>query len=306
MPVVSRPLAGRPSRLRLCSELRRYQHLAPRDSCSRAPAPSLPRAFISSTRGEWFPEFSPDGHRLAFASDRSGEGAIWVADPDGSNPVELAPMGAFATGGPRWSPDGQRIVFPLESARAGGHLCHRRRGRQASKSHLLTRPTIRSRASRETASGSTSAPIAMQERADMEDPGRRRGCRADPEQRRMRAVESPDGAYIYSVETLEKPSPLWRQPVSGGVPVKVLEGVVLSNFVVREQGIYYIDRPSSPDGVYFPRQAFGPGRGFSISTSRPAGRRRWPPSSGMWATSSPSRPMGARSSTFEWTHRLTT
>src|SRR5262249_31798259 len=71
-----------------------------------------PALFISSTQGEWFPEFSPDGRRLAFASDRSGGGGIWQADADGSNVIALASMNAFATGAPRWSPNGERIVFP--------------------------------------------------------------------------------------------------------------------------------------------------------------------------------------------------
>ena len=38
-------------------------------------------------------------------------------------------------------------------------------------------------------------------------------------------------------------------PASGGVPVKVLEGVVLFNFVVLDRGIYYIDRPSGEGGI---------------------------------------------------------
>ena len=52
-------------------------------------------------------------------------------------------------------------------------------------------------------------------------------------------------------ETMDTPSPLWRLPASGGVPVKVLEGVVLANFVVLEGGIYYIDRPSGEGGIYY-------------------------------------------------------
>jgi dipeptidyl aminopeptidase/acylaminoacyl peptidase len=64
------------------------------------------------------------------------------------------------------------------------------------------------------------------------------------------AFESPDGAYIYYTQTRDKPSPLWRLPASGGVPVKVLEGVVLSNFVVLEGGIYSIDRPSGEGGIH--------------------------------------------------------
>jgi hypothetical protein len=50
---------------------------------------------------------------------------------------------------------------------------------------------------------------------------------------------------------------LWRVPASGGAPVKVLEGVVLANFVVREGGIYYIDRPSGQGGVYWIDPASG-------------------------------------------------
>ena len=58
------------------------------------------------------------------------------------------------------------------------------------------------------------------------------------------AQESPDGAYIYYLETIERPSALWRVAVSGGVPVKVLEGVVLGSYAVLDRGIYYMDRPT--------------------------------------------------------------
>jgi hypothetical protein len=65
------------------------------------------------------------------------------------------------------------------------------------------------------------------------------------------ALESPDGADLYYVQTVDTPSPLWRLPVAGGDPVKVLEGVVLANFVVLEGGIYYIDRLSGAGGAHF-------------------------------------------------------
>src|SRR5262245_24995806 len=50
---------------------------------------------------------------------------------------------------------------------------------------------------------------------------------------------------------MDRPSPLGRLPVSGGVPSKVLDGVVMGNFVVLEKGIYYIDRPSGQGGIYY-------------------------------------------------------
>ena len=48
---------------------------------------------------------------------------------------------------------------------------------------------------------------------------------------------------------MDTPSPLWRVPTSGGVPVKILDGVVLGAFAVIDGGIYYIDRPLGGGGI---------------------------------------------------------
>ena len=53
----------------------------------------MPERFISSTRDESNPQFSPDGKRVAFSSKRSGAGEIWICDSDGSNPVQLTSFG---------------------------------------------------------------------------------------------------------------------------------------------------------------------------------------------------------------------
>ena len=74
-------------------------------------ATGLPAPFIASTRLDVAPQYSPDGKRIAFESDRSGVQGIWVSDADGSNAVELFSHAGAACGTPRWSPDGQRIAF---------------------------------------------------------------------------------------------------------------------------------------------------------------------------------------------------
>lgn len=58
------------------------------------------------------PRWSPDGARIAFASDRDGDLDIWVADADGRNLVQVTDsesgIGEFT---PAWTADGRHIVF---------------------------------------------------------------------------------------------------------------------------------------------------------------------------------------------------
>ena len=62
------------------------------------------------------PAWSPDGKRIAFASERDGNREIYVMNADGTNPVRLTNVAAYDSG-PAWSPDGERIAFV--SARDG-------------------------------------------------------------------------------------------------------------------------------------------------------------------------------------------
>jgi Tol biopolymer transport system component len=66
----------------------------------------------SSSFWDWNPHLSPDGSRLAFESQRGGEGdEVWLAASDGANPVQLTHGPGLWQGSPRWSPDGRRIAF---------------------------------------------------------------------------------------------------------------------------------------------------------------------------------------------------
>ena len=74
--------------------------------------PSQPaHKVVASTRLDISPQFSPDGRRLAFTSHRSGTSQIWVANSDGSNPLQLTSFSGGLVNAPRWSPDGKTIVF---------------------------------------------------------------------------------------------------------------------------------------------------------------------------------------------------
>jgi Tol biopolymer transport system component/DNA-binding winged helix-turn-helix (wHTH) protein len=62
-------------------------------------------------------QYSPDGKRVVFESNRSGSSEVWVCDVEGSNLLRLTNFGGPLTGTPRWSPDGTRIVL---DSRASG------------------------------------------------------------------------------------------------------------------------------------------------------------------------------------------
>ncbi|HQU84888.1 MAG TPA: winged helix-turn-helix domain-containing protein [Pyrinomonadaceae bacterium] len=70
--------------------------------------------FIASARGDHSPHIAPDASRIAFVSDRSGHGEIWIADADGKNQRQLT-FSEVSAGSPRISPDGKTVLFDKQT-----------------------------------------------------------------------------------------------------------------------------------------------------------------------------------------------
>jgi Tol biopolymer transport system component len=59
------------------------------------------------------PALTSDGARLAFISDRSGSGQVWVMSLDGGEARQLTDFPGGLSG-PVWSPDGTAIAVTAE------------------------------------------------------------------------------------------------------------------------------------------------------------------------------------------------
>ena len=209
-----------------------------------------PTKLIASTRNDGSPQFSPDGRRIVFGSDRSGSPEIWMCDSDGSNLIQVTSLNK-AAGTPRWSPDGQQIAFDFFEERRG---------------HIYVTRTA----------GGRPRPITTGDFDDIVPSWSRNGqwiyfasnrsgvyqvWRVRPEggeavqvtrQGGGLAFESFDGKYVYYVKGWEGPAKgIWRVPVDGGEELQVLDSFHSENngdWAVADDGLYFIN-PEAKDGV---------------------------------------------------------
>lgn len=81
----------------------------------QGPAATLDRSppggpLVDSTRCDAQPTVSPDGRRVAFISNRTGRYEVWTVDSNGGDQTAITELEAQGMVGPRWSPDGSRLV----------------------------------------------------------------------------------------------------------------------------------------------------------------------------------------------------
>lgn len=78
-----------------------------------------PTRIVGSTRWDTGAQYSPDGNRIAFVSDRTGDFEIWMCDREAKTFVQLTSLRGPSTGSPSWSPDGRLIAFDSAAAGSG-------------------------------------------------------------------------------------------------------------------------------------------------------------------------------------------
>jgi Tol biopolymer transport system component len=183
--------------------------------------------FIYSTRDDHGPQFSPDGKRIAFVSNRSGNQEIWVCDSDASSPVQLTSFRGPNVSTPRWSPDGGRIAFDSD---AEGEYDVWMIGANGGKRVRMTTHPLNdgdpswSRDGRWIYFDS----LRTGEQQVWKIPADGGEAIQLTWDGGYAPLESPDGKFLYYTKGLTNTS-LWRTPVEGGQATKVLEG--LSNYL---------------------------------------------------------------------------
>jgi len=185
------------------------------------------------------PQFSPDGMKLAYMSDRSGTMELWVSARDGSNPYQLTAIGGAGT--PRWSPDGGAIVFDARGRNAPVIYTVKLQG---GAPRLLTSDDSQSVCPSWSRDGKWI--YFASDRTGNFQVWKIPAEGGAPVQVTIHgghaAMESPDGRYVYYSKTQYSNPEIWQAPVGGGAETLVsplLHPFTWASWSVVEQGILF-------------------------------------------------------------------
>ena len=200
-------------------------------------------SLIASTRGDFAPRYSPDGKRIAFESSRGGSLQIWTCDDQGENCLQVTSMNAEYTGTPSWSPDGSKIAF---YSRVGGKSQIFVIGADGIGLRQLTPGDANYFFPRWSRDGgwiycSSNRTGTLQiwkfpSRGGSPVQATRNGGFA--------SLESRDGKSLYYTNTQATDSSLWKLSFDTHEEVQVLPSILIHNFDVVDDGIYFEDGSS--------------------------------------------------------------
>ncbi len=208
----------------------------------------------SSIRQQWDPSYSPDGHRLAFGSNRSGSDQIWVSDAQGGGAVQITHFEDSRPGCPRWSPDGATIAFNAAPNMNSDIFAVRSDGGEPRRITIHPMADTAPNWSRDgrwiyfTSARSGQDQIWKVAAATGEAPSTpaiqvTQGGGVD-------AFEAADGKHLYFAKGYEKTG-LWRKELGDarGSEEPVLEALQHWGWwALTPQGVYFFEQPGLPSG----------------------------------------------------------
>jgi Tol biopolymer transport system component len=224
--------------------------------------PAHPERLIASTFRDAYPQYSPDGKRIAFYSDRGGSTQIWMGDAEGEQSRQLTFVQSEAARTPHWSPDGKTLVLDSDVSGAyqvytmsaeGGKMTQLTQGPAANFAATWSRDgrwiyfasnrTRRNEIWKMPAEGGTATQITHAGG--------------------VKALESFDGRTIYFDKEGGSGS-IWKMPVEGGAETKLVDSLYRINFALGKQGIYYMSAPGIDDTSALMFYSFATGTSSTI------------------------------------------
>jgi Tol biopolymer transport system component/predicted Ser/Thr protein kinase len=203
---------------------------------------ATPEQLTTATVRDQNAQFSPDGTRIVFDSDRSGQSELWTAKSDGSNQQALVAIRDAQVAAGRWSPDGETVAF---GATIQGHTQIYTISAEGGWLRQLTHDP-----------GENTAPSWSRDGKWIYFASERTGIfelwkipREGGHEVQITqgggfyAEESMDGKVIYFEKSRSRGS-LWSLPVEGGPEVQVLDAVGDRTWTVSDDGIYFSDGTS--------------------------------------------------------------
>ncbi len=211
-----------------------------------------PTKLISSTLNDYSPDFSPDGGKIVFGSNRSGNWEIWLANNDGSNPLQITSIGGSLTGSPRFSPDSRRIVF---DSRPDGNADIFIINAEGGNPRRLTTENTEDILPSWSRDGQwiyyCSNRSGEQQIWKMSPEGER--PTQITKQGGYEALESPDGKYLFYTKG-RNTAGIWKIPVEGGEETLILDQLragFLRYWTVVDKGIYFGTRVTPTPTIQF-------------------------------------------------------
>ncbi len=213
-----------------------------------------PEKVIASPFAEKFPQYSPDGTRIAFASDRSGTDQIWTCLADGSQCRQVTNMTGGAAGSARWSPrSGRQLAFEFGSGMQSQIYTVSVDG---GKPHPLSNATSINMFPSWSHDGKWIYFGREGENPQIWKVPSQGGAAVQVTHAWADvAVESPDGEWLYYAFAgrggagYDGRSGLWKMPVGGGPETNVvMEKIEDANFAVTEHGVYFTPSHLREDG----------------------------------------------------------
>jgi serine/threonine protein kinase/Tol biopolymer transport system component len=191
------------------------------------------------------PDFSPDGKKIAFNSNRMGYTDIWVCNSDGSNCSQLTSLHGDAVTA-RWSPDGHYIAF--EAITKGFWEVYLMEYPGGTPHVLPTFPGANNGVPRWSRDGQWIYFYSSHEKGAYQlwkipykggTPIRVRTGDGG-----IYVTESPDRRFLYYSKI--GVGGVWSIPLEGGQETRVLENTFEWNWTLAPGGIYFVDYTFKP------------------------------------------------------------